>query len=238
MFSFRNLSIAAVLAAVAFVSVATPASAQGRYYDQGGVIPGSADDYSFRNNRWVKNRHHGHGGSIRYGGVHGSSGYAVGGSRMVAIATYRRVIVRHADGTCSRAGVACPCAPVRRAKYYQPRLKQVAAKPKCLTCAPAQQNNAAISGITATVNGNNNVVIQTANIGQSIGGGSTNAAAGQPPLARTLVCLTGLGLKNGRDADFWHEGTAAAGNIQLGQGVRAKLEQSGKLQAAQACLRS
>lgn len=235
MFSFRNLSIAAVLAAVAFVSVATPASAQRRYYDQGGVIPGSADDYSFKNNRWVKNRHHGHVGSIRYGGVHGSSGYAVGGSRMVAIAAYRRV-VRHADGTCSRAGVVCPCAPVRRAKYYQPRPKKVAAK--CTTCGPVQQNNAAISGITATVNGNNNVVIQTANIGQAIGGAPTNAAAGQPPLARTLVCLTGLGLKNGRDADFWHEGSATAGNIQLGQGVRAKLEQSGKLQAAQACLRS
>ena len=75
----RKILLAAS-AALALASLATPAVAQyvgGRYYGQGGVVPCSADDYSFVRGRWVSNcRGGGHVSGGRTGGY--SSGSSSG----------------------------------------------------------------------------------------------------------------------------------------------------------------
>ena len=64
----RKINLTVLAALGLFVSlVAASTSAAAQYYTRGGVVPCSADDYSFRGGRWVSNC-----GRRSYGG-----GYAV-----------------------------------------------------------------------------------------------------------------------------------------------------------------
>ncbi|OGG49135.1 hypothetical protein A3C18_03545 [Candidatus Kaiserbacteria bacterium RIFCSPHIGHO2_02_FULL_54_11b] len=192
----RTFAHAMFATALALLSIVAPASAQ--RYDQGGVIPGSADDYSFRNGRWVRNRHHGH---FRQRQQH----FGATSSRSSYYYRWRRVTVRHAVPApvvreqrpitrSARCGNRCPTARPQRVVLPARCGTRCKPKPTCTTCKAGarqrikQQNNA---GVTVKGSpGANVVVIQGATAVQTAPGvgGSTStvqAIAGWAPKTLT-----------------------------------------------------
>lgn len=215
---------------------AMPASAQ--RYDQGGVIPGSADDMSFRHGRWVPNRYSAH-GNRSFSGTYGRSAH----SREVQVYRYRRLVaVRR---------VAAPAPMVQT----QPRARcggrcvttrptcGIRCKPKCSTCGQPgiKQNQKADQKIVVkNVGQGANVVINASNTAtQIVGGGSaaartSTAGQGSARWVSVSACLTRLGL-NAANRDFWLD---AQQHVKLSTPVAEKLKGQGKLDMAQRCVRA